>query len=158
MSLSFRKRRLVVASSGRRCSWLRKWRHPLPAPYLLLYVTDRNLLMVCWWTGLRLGFSLLGALVLGAHCYAMPQGTQANVGADKGTDDSRSADREAGKPKTSGQPAVQWEDRENSVGLHLLKNIAEDQKALWIGPKNLHWVDADWLRPMGRPAPARFST
>jgi len=36
------------------------------------------------------------------------------------------------------------------VGLHLLKNIAEDQKAVWIGAKNVRWVDADWLVPNGR--------
>jgi Capsule assembly protein Wzi/PAP2 superfamily len=114
--------------------------------------------MARWWTGLRLGFSLLGALVLSASCYATPQGSQASVGADKSTDESGSADREAGKPRTSGQPAVQSEDRENSVGLHLLKNIADDQKALWIGPKNLHWVDADWLVPLGGAAAAMFAT
>jgi hypothetical protein len=114
--------------------------------------------MVCWWTGLRLGLSLLGALVLGASCYAIPQEPQVSVGADKNTNESGSAHREAGKPKTSPQPAVQWEDRENSVGLHLLKNIAEDQKALWIGPKNLHWVDADWLVPLGGAAAAMFAT
>src|SRR3984893_2043472 len=110
------------------------------------------------WTGLRLGFSLFGALVLGAGCYAWPQGPQASVGANKSTDESGSSNRKAGKPDAPVERASQWEDRENSVGLHLLKNIAEDQKALWIGPKNLRWVDADWLVPMGGAAAAIFAT
>jgi hypothetical protein len=50
------------------------------------------------------------------------------------------------------------EQQENSVGLHLLKNVAKDQKALWIGPKNLRWVDADWLVPLGGAAAAMFVT
>jgi hypothetical protein len=40
----------------------------------------------------------------------------------------------------------------------LLKNIAEDQKALWVGPKSLRWVDADWLVPLGGAAAAMFAT
>jgi len=56
------------------------------------------------------------------------------------------------------ESAWQREDRENSVGLHLLKNIAEDQKAIWIGPKNVRWVDADWLVPLGGAAAAMFAT
>src|SRR5712691_11822320 len=109
-------------------------------------------------TGLWLGFSLLGTLVSGASCYATPQESQANVGAGKRTNGSGSSDRKAGKPETSVQPASQWEDRENSVGLPLLKNIAEDQKALWIGPKSLRFVDADWLVPLGGAAAAMFAT
>src|SRR5882672_1687069 len=42
--------------------------------------------------------------------------------------------------------------------LQLLKNIAEDQKAVWIGPKNVRWVDADWLVPLGGTAAAMFVT
>jgi len=56
------------------------------------------------------------------------------------------------------EPIKQPEDRENSVGLHLLKNIAEDQKAVWIGAKNVRWVDADWLVPLGGAAAAMFVT
>jgi Capsule assembly protein Wzi/PAP2 superfamily len=111
-----------------------------------------------WWTGLGLGFSLLGTLVLGASCYAMPQGQQAIVGAEKATDESGSSNGKTGKPEKSEEPAVQWEDRENSVGLHLLKNIAEDQKAVWIGAKSVRFADADWLVPMGGAAAAMFAT
>lgn len=111
-----------------------------------------------WWTGLGLGFSLLGTLVLGGICYAMPQDQQAIAGADKATDGSGSSSGKAGKPEKSVEPAAQLEDRENSVGLHLLKNIAEDQKAVWIGAKNVRFADADWLVPLGGAAAAMFAT
>src|SRR6266404_4935357 len=132
----FPKRQSAEAFSGKRCSWQRRWRHPLPAAYLLRCVTNWNSFMNRWWTGLGLGFSLLGTLVLGGICYAMPQDQQAIAGADKVANESASSSSsdKAGKPEKSVEPAAQWEDRENSVGLHLLKNIAEDQKAVWIGP------------------------
>jgi len=111
-----------------------------------------------WWTGLGLGFSFLGTLVLGGICYAMPQGQQGIAGAEKATDESGSSSGKAAKSEKSIGPAGQWEDRENSVGLHLLKNIAEDQKAVWIGPKSLRLADADWLVPLGGAAAAMFAT
>ncbi len=110
------------------------------------------------WTDIGLGFSLLGTLMSGASCFATPHAAQASVGAEKSTGESGISDGKAGKAETSVQPAEPWEERENSVGLHLLKNIAEDQKALWVGPKNLRWVDADWLVPLGGAAAAMFAT
>ena len=114
--------------------------------------------MARWWTGCGVGFSLLGTLVLGASCYATPQEPQADVGAGKSTDESGSSDGKVRKPNSSVRPVAPWEDGENSVGLHLLKNIAKDQKALWEGPKNLRWVDADWLVPLGGATAAMFAT
>src|SRR5579859_2612845 len=111
-----------------------------------------------WRMGVRFGLSLLGSMALGASCYAMPRNQQAGVATQKSTGDEGSSDAKVGKSSTSLQPAADWEERENSVGLHLLKNIAEDQKALWIGPKSLRWVDADWLVPLGGAAAAMFVT
>jgi len=110
------------------------------------------------WRGWEVGLGLLGTLVLGAGCYAAPQESQAGAASEKSTDESGSPDGKAGKGATAVQPAAPWEDRENSVGLHLLKNIAEDQKALWDGPKSLRWVDADWLVPLGGATAALFAT
>src|SRR6267154_564234 len=107
--------------------------------------------MARWWTGLGVGFGLLGALALGASCYATPQAPQENVATEKSEDARGSSNHKVGKSE-------QWDDRENSVGLPLLKNIAKDQKALWIGPKNLRLVDADWLVPLGGAAAAMFVT
>jgi hypothetical protein len=110
------------------------------------------------WTDWGVGFSLLGTLVLGASCYATPQEPQAGTASERRTDESGSSNGKAGKGETSVQPAAPWEDRENGVGLYLLKNIAKDQKALWDGPKNVRWVDADWLVPLGGAAAAMFAT
>jgi membrane-associated phospholipid phosphatase len=114
--------------------------------------------MTRWWTGLGIGFSLLGTLVSGASLYATPQEPQASVDAEKSTEGNANSDGKLAKPEVSVEPTREWEDRENSVGLHLLKNIAEDQKAVWIGTKNLHWADADWLVPLGGAAAAMFAT
>jgi hypothetical protein len=91
-------------------------------------------------------------LALGVGCYAAPQEPQAGAASEK------SPDGKAGKGATALHPAAPGEDRENSVGLHLLKNIAEDQKALWEGPKSLRWVDTDWLVPLGGATAAMFAT
>src|SRR5216683_1003069 len=101
------------------------------------------------WTVMALGFGLLGTLVLSTNCYAGPRGQEASAASERDTNGSVSSDGKAGKAETSVQPAEPWEERENSVGLHLLKNIAEDQKALWVGPKNVRWVDTEWLVPLG---------
>ena len=108
------------------------------------------------WTDLALGFILLGASALGASCYATPQ--ELGAVADKSTGESASSNRKADESDKTGQPIWQKDDQENSVGLHLLKNIAEDQKALWIGPRNLRWADADWLVPLSGAAAAMFVT
>src|SRR5260370_34498256 len=105
-----------------------------------------------------LGFGLLGALVLSTNCYAGPRGQEASAVSEKDTNGSASSSGKVGKGETSVQPAAPWEERENSVGLHLLKNVAEDQKALWVGPKSLRWVDADWLVPLAGATAAMFAT
>jgi membrane-associated phospholipid phosphatase len=110
------------------------------------------------WTGLGLCLGLLGTLVLSTNCCAGSQGQEASAASEKDTNGSGTSDGKHGKPETSVQQAAPWEDRENSVGLHLLKNIAEDQKALWDGPKSVRWVDADWLVPLGGAAAAMFAT
>jgi len=96
--------------------------------------------------------------MLSTNCYAGPQEQDVSAASERNANGSGSPDGKAGKPETSVQPVEPWEERENSVGLHLLKNIAEDQKALWIGPKSLRWVDADWLAPLGGAAAAMFAT
>ena len=110
------------------------------------------------WTGLGLGLSLLAVVMLSATSYAMPQDQRAGLGSDTSADGNASSNRSADKPDAPVERVSQFEDRENSVGLHLLKNIAEDQKAVWIGPKSLHWIDADWLVPLGGAAAAMFAT
>src|SRR6266481_3448311 len=114
--------------------------------------------MARWWTGLGLGLSLLGTMVLGTSCFAQTEEQHVSAVPEKGTDERGSAKREAVETRASLQPAPDWLDRENRVGLPLLKNIAEDQKAVWIGPKNVRLADADWLVPLGGAAAAMFAT
>src|ERR1700730_11711358 len=114
--------------------------------------------MTGWLTGLGLGFSLLATSVLSGSSFAMPQAAEPKAGAEQSTGASGRSNQKAGKPERWVDSVKQPEDRENSVGLHLLKNIAEDQKAVWIGPKSVRWVDADWLVPLGGAAAAVVGT
>jgi hypothetical protein len=108
------------------------------------------------WTILGLCLGLLGTeLLLNANGDAGAREQQASAAADGDTDRGGSSDGRVGK---SVRPAESWEESENSVGLHLLKNIAEDQKALWVGPKSVRWVDTEWLVPLGGAAAAMFVT
>ena len=114
--------------------------------------------MASWWTRFGIGLSLLGTLMVGGNCFASPQEQDPSFARRKSIDESERTSRRARKIESSFEPAHEWEDRENSVGLHLLKNIAEDQKAVWIGAKSVRWADADWLVPMGGAAAAMFAT
>jgi membrane-associated phospholipid phosphatase len=114
--------------------------------------------MVRWRTGLGLGLSLCGTILLSTSSIAAPQ-TQSSTTA--GRDDWAGGSKAVGgssEPEPNVRPDHPWEDRENRVGLQLLKNIAQDQKALWLGPKNVRFADADWLVPLGGAAAAMFVT
>jgi hypothetical protein len=54
--------------------------------------------------------------------------------------------------------APEKEERAGGLGLHLLKNMAKDQKAMWTSPRHLRLVDADWLLPLGIAAGGMFAT
>src|SRR5467141_4229879 len=114
--------------------------------------------MTRWWTGLGLGFSLLATSMLSRSSLATPQEPESRAGIEQSTGASGSSSDKDGKPGRWVEPIEQPEEHENSVGLHLLKNIAEDQKAVWIGAKNVRLVDADWLVPLGGAAAAMFAT
>jgi hypothetical protein len=60
----------------------------------------------------------------------------------KDADDKSSAAR--GREKDA--PA---RNTENKLGGPLVKDIAQDQKAIWTSPARLRWQDADWLVPLG---------
>jgi capsule assembly protein Wzi/PAP2 superfamily protein len=104
-----------------------------------------------------------------ATCYARPQ---ASAAATTSTDESggrtpretadksvdKVAENLAEKTGVIAEPALGSPDRDNRVGLPLLKNIALDQKALWIGPSRLRFVDAGWLVPLGGATAAMLAT
>jgi len=111
-----------------------------------------------WWTKLGIALSLLGANVIGPGTCAWAQVQQFGPIADTSADASGKTTPETKKTDAATQPISNPDDHENSVGLHLLENIAGDQKALWIGPKSIRFSDADWLVPLGGAAAAMFAT
>jgi hypothetical protein len=63
-----------------------------------------------------------------------------------GTKEDRAQGQESSSvTDTSARP----ERNENSLGLHLIENIAKDQKAMWTSPLRLQIADAEWLVPFG---------
>lgn len=114
--------------------------------------------MICRWTELGLALSLLGTTTLGASCCALAQEQGFGTAPENDANGTRTAKPNGKKSDAPLEPAANWAGRENSVGPQLLTNIAEDQKALWIGPKSLRFTDADWLAPLGGAAAAMFAT
>jgi membrane-associated phospholipid phosphatase len=49
-------------------------------------------------------------------------------------------------------------DYDNTLGKHVFKDFAEDQKAIWTSPLHVRLIDADWLVPLGVAAGAMFAT
>jgi membrane-associated phospholipid phosphatase len=56
--------------------------------------------------------------------------------------ESTSADKPAAPVSDSG-------DYDSSLGIHVIKNIAEDQKAIWTFPAHLRLDDVQWIMPFG---------
>src|SRR5712675_3719976 len=109
------------------------------------------------WRSLGLGFSLLATSALSRSSYAKPQEAEPSPGIEQSAGASGSSSHKDGKPGRWVEPIKQPEEHENSVGLHLLKNIAEDQKAVWIGAKNVRWVDRSEERRVGKECRSRWS-
>jgi len=79
---------------------------------------------------------------------AAPSSTPANT---PGASQAKPVKREPDPPQRS-------EETDNSLGLHLFKHLAEDQKAIWTSPARLRWDDADWLLPLGAVIGGSFAT
>jgi len=60
--------------------------------------------------------------------------------------------------KREPDPPERSEETDNSLGLHLFKHLAEDQKAIWTSPAHTRWEDADWLLPMAAVLGGSFAT
>ena len=112
------------------------------------------------WTQSGLAFCLVGAIAGGTNCYARAPQQEVATGPQDGADDGSGATGKTENSRASvDRPGHEdWIDRENTVGLQLLKNIAEDQKALWISTKHLRFADADWLVPLGGATAAMLVT
>src|SRR5262249_40311493 len=111
-----------------------------------------------WWTGMSLGLSLCATVLANASCFANAQERSAAFSgtADGGSSSNSNRDREESRVEV--RPDHPWEDREKRVGWELLKNMAQEQKALWLAPKNVRLVHSEWLVPLGGAAAAIFVT
>src|ERR1700689_5472314 len=85
---------------------------------------------------------------------ARPQDTGASPSAQTATP----APSPAAPVKRAPDPPQRSEETDNSLGLHLFKHLAEDQKAIWTSPARLRWDDADWLLPLGAVIGGSFAT
>jgi hypothetical protein len=90
---------------------------------------------------------LMAAAGLGSRCDAKPQEKQATAAPAEDVDAGKGSKPEVDSSSVPADPQAQSYD--NSLGPHLLKDFAYDQKAIWTSPGNLRLVDADWLLPLG---------
>ncbi|HUJ81607.1 MAG TPA: hypothetical protein VLW83_06970, partial [Candidatus Acidoferrales bacterium] len=61
----------------------------------------------------------------------------------------RALDTENDSSSEIANPPASSSGFNNSLGPQLLKNLAEDQKAIWTSPGRVRLIDADWLVPLG---------
>jgi hypothetical protein len=93
---------------------------------------------------------LMSTEVLNPHCCAWAQDQDAKAEAHpKTVAASENEDPKTGASPLLADPIARDASHENSLGVRLLRNIGEDQKAIWTSPSRLRLVDADWLIPLG---------
>jgi Capsule assembly protein Wzi/PAP2 superfamily len=105
--------------------------------------------------------TILDAGIPGSYCFARPQeqpGARAASTAKEITTKTDPASEAGPSLNAPADPASRPADNNASLGLHLLKNLAEDQAAIWSSPARLRLVDAEWLLPMGAVAGGMLAT
>jgi hypothetical protein len=94
------------------------------------------------------GFCILTAIGgMSKSCHARPQEKQATAAPAEDVDAAKGSKQEVDSSSAPADPQAQSYD--NSLGPHLLKDFAFDQKAIWTSPAHVRLVDADWLLPLG---------
>ena len=98
-------------------------------------------------------------LGLASHCAAQQQDPQTKK---VGSTDSATSDQDSGSTKVSPRATVSTaqdpREFDTSLGKHVLRDFAGDQKAIWTSPFHVKLVDAEWLVPLGGAAAAMFAT
>jgi capsule assembly protein Wzi/PAP2 superfamily protein len=115
------------------------------------------------WKGLMLAaMTILGAEISAGSFEARAQEqqpAQRATAATGETDTKKEPAIDAPPPRGAPEdPASRTEDGNLKLGLQLLRNLAEDQKAIWTSPGRLRPVDAEWLVPMAAAAGAMLAT
>jgi membrane-associated phospholipid phosphatase len=104
-----------------------------------------------------LGCFVLSWLVLVGRCEARPQGQQTDADSDTKVD--ATSGQNPGSTKDASEPDnSDPRDYDTTLGKHVLKDFAQDQKAIWTSPFHVRLVDAEWLVPLGGAAAAMFAT
>jgi len=87
---------------------------------------------------------------LNPYAYAWAQDPNARVATPtKSVEGNEQADPGTMSSSRLLDPPARDASHETSLGLRLLKNMSEDQKAIWTSPSRLRLIDADWLLPLG---------
>ena len=111
-----------------------------------------------WSTKFGIVFSLLAVVAVSGSDRAWAQEQRLQPISERTAEASGGTTSESGKADSTVEPIANPDERENSVGVHLIRNIAEDQKALWIAPKSIRFSDADWFVPLGGATAAMLAT
>jgi hypothetical protein len=86
---------------------------------------------------------------LTTNCHAHAQEQSLSETAEKSASPGESSNRNINHSETFMPLPELPANRENHLGPQLLRNIVSDQEAMWTSPKNLRFVDLDWLLPLG---------
>jgi len=89
-------------------------------------------------------FATAGATAVLAQGAPQPQRDTVQGGPTDGGKSTVAVGAKGGPEKSSDADGQQ----ENRVGLQLLKNIANDQKAIWTSPTKVRFENAEWLVPI----------
>ncbi len=120
--------------------------------------------MTGWRKGIVISSCLLaavGGVTTDSSARAQAQTVDATSLTDKKKVDDKASKRPSPEDDSSSHttnPQVKTPDYDNSLGLHTLRSIAEDQKAIWTSPAHLRLIDADWLLPLGIAAGGMLAT
>ncbi|MGA8367433.1 MAG: hypothetical protein WB716_08960, partial [Candidatus Acidiferrales bacterium] len=102
---------------------------------------------------------LAAAEAASQNCWAKAQEQEALAAQPVKEIVTKKASGDAAKPPGQLAPEKErWREGDNSLGPHLLKDFAGDQKEIWTSPFHLRMADADWLVPLGIAAGGMFAT
>jgi len=93
-------------------------------------------------------------------CLAGPLPQQSGAASSENAGATETSEQNPGSTDESSASAPQPDprDHQNTLGKHVFRDFAEDQKAIWTSPRHIHLVDAEWLVPLGGAAAAMFAT
>lgn len=98
--------------------------------------------------------------MLSPTCGAQPQQEQSAAALTGGEEASTKivSEADAESASQSADSRESWKDRDGNLELHLLKNLASDQRAVLTSPFHVRLIDADWLLPLGVATGAMLAT